>query len=106
VLRPVDALHDEEVGIAGEEAATDEPDAGSDHHDHADPAGQLLPDRGGPDLGAQRRHRLLLRLAAQVGLELHLELVEHAAHGLGRRLLVPVHLGAYRAGGQQRLAGR
>jgi hypothetical protein len=69
VLAARGGLQDEEVGLAGGDGAAQQPRAGADDALGAGAAGELLPQRARPHLGADRRHRLLLGLVAQPGRE-------------------------------------
>src|SRR5215218_6726484 len=68
------------TGLASGDAAPERPRTREGHHLAVHPAGQLLPEHGGAELGPDRRHGLLLRFPAQPGLERRLEVVEHPAH--------------------------
>jgi hypothetical protein len=80
VLGAVGAAQDEELWMAGDGAAPEDLCPGVRDHLGADPAGQLLPEHGGAELGPDRGHGLLFGLLAQALLELRLELVEHPPH--------------------------
>jgi len=83
MLGAVGRPQDKELRIAGDHAAAEGTGAGEHRRLGADSAGQLLPQHGDTDLGADRGQGLLLGLPAQPGLELRLQLVEHPPHTTG-----------------------
>ena len=80
VLGPVVGPQDEELRVAGDGGATEGAGAGEHHRVAADAAGELFPEHGGAQLGADRGHGLLFGLTAQAGVELRLKFVEHPLH--------------------------
>ena len=62
VLGPVLGLQDEELQVAGDGDAAEGAGAGEHRHVAADAPGELFPEHGGAELGADRGHGLLLGL--------------------------------------------
>ena len=80
VLGPVVGPQDEELRVAGDGDAAEGAGAGEHRRVAADAPGELFPEHGGAELGADRGHGLLLGLPPQAGVELRLQLVEHPLH--------------------------
>jgi hypothetical protein len=87
VLGPVAVVEDQELRVAGDHHPAETAAGGVGDRVGARPAGELLPEDRLADLGAERRHRLLLGLQPHAGLELGFELLEDPAHGRRGRLV-------------------
>jgi hypothetical protein len=80
VLGPIRGAQDQELRIAGHDGAAEGACAGEHRRLASDAASQLFPQHGRAEFGTDGGHGLLLGLAAQAGLELRLQLVEHPTH--------------------------